>query len=89
MNPKRKSPFNPAGSSCKVYKDAILDCKATGTGLVDDTKAIQDCISAQNRCGGNSDVFIDIRYAPGHIFSDRHILNKLKYRDVLPDDTYW
>ena len=42
------------GSEYQVYKNAITDCGATGDGVTDDTKAIQDCIAAQNRCGGHS-----------------------------------
>ncbi|KAI1126866.1 hypothetical protein F5Y10DRAFT_203584 [Nemania abortiva] len=41
------SPFNPAGLSYQVYKHAIDD------GLTDGTKAIQDCIADQDRCGGD------------------------------------
>lgn len=54
ITPKGKSPFNPAGSAYQVYKNAITDCGAKGNGQDDDTKAIQDCIAAQNRCGGDS-----------------------------------
>jgi len=54
ISPKGKSPFHPKASSYVVYKNAITDCGAKGDGLADDTKAIQDCIAAQGRCGGDS-----------------------------------
>ncbi|KAK3370651.1 pectate lyase superfamily protein-domain-containing protein, partial [Podospora didyma] len=46
--------FHPSGASYTVYKNAITDCGAKGDGVTDDTKVIQDCIAAQNRCGGES-----------------------------------
>lgn len=54
INPKGKSPFHPSGSSYVVYKNVITDCGAAGDGVTDDTKVIQECIAAQNRCGGDS-----------------------------------
>lgn len=54
IEPKGKSPFNPAGASYVVYKNVVTDCGAKGDGETDDTEAIQLCISAQNRCGGDS-----------------------------------
>lgn len=53
ISPKGRSPFNPAGLSYQVYKHAIDDCHAVGDGMTDDTKAIQDCIADQDRCGGD------------------------------------
>lgn len=54
ISPKGKSPFHPKASSYVVYKNVIADCGAKGNGVADDTKAIQDCIAAQDRCGGDS-----------------------------------
>lgn len=54
ISPKGKSPFHPTGSKYVVYKNAVVDCGVKGDGVTDDTKAIQACIAAQNRCGGDS-----------------------------------
>lgn len=47
-----QSPFNPL-AGYTVFRNVITDCGATGQGLVDDTAAIQNCISKQSRCGPN------------------------------------